>query len=503
MAIANPATPQVRTYGNWRKPTSAGLKGLGSVGTAVLIGGFLVVTVVMMSSGVMAAAIVAVVVLLLLVAMMVRDEHGKNVLSKTSTRIGWWAARSSGTNVYRSGPASRHDWGTHQLPGLAAPMRLTEHRDSYDRPFALLHTPSTGHYSVMLSTEPSGAALVDMEQVDIWVAQWGHWLANLADEAGIDAAAVTVETAPDSGTRLRREVEGQLDENAPEFAKAMLREVVNSYPAGSSTVRAYVSITFNAAIRPGGKRRKPDEMARDLASRLPGLTQGLQATGAGAAHPLTAQQLCEVVRVAYDPLSSSLIDEAHASGYAPDLSWNDVGPAAAQANWGSYRHDSGHSVTWSMTGAPRGNVQSGILSRLVAPHRDVARKRVTLLYRPISAARAAGMVESDLNNATFRATSDAKAKARDTLSVQAAAATAAEEASGAGLVNFGMLVTATVLSPGDEADAVAAIDGLGAVARVRLRRVYGSQDSAFAAALPLGIVLSKHIRIPAELRNNV
>ena len=30
-----------------------------------------------------------------------------------------------------------------------------------------------------------------------------------------------------------------------------------------------------------------------------------------------------------------------------------------------------------------------------------------------------------------------------------------------------------------------------------------SQDSAFAAALPLGIVLSKHINIPAVLRNNI
>lgn len=244
-------------------------------------------------------------------------------------------------------------------------------------------------------------------------------------------------------------------------------------------------------------------MARELASRLPGLTQTLQATGAGAAHPLTAQQLCEVIRIAYDPAASVLIDEAHAAGQPPELDWNDVGPSAAQANWASYRHDSGHSVTWSMTGAPRGNVQSGVLGRLLAPHRDIARKRITLLYRPISPARAAAMVEADLRAAEFRATADAKAKARDVISMRAAAATAAEEASGAGLVNFGMLITATVRTPAEEADAVAAIDNLGATARLRLRPVYGSQDSAFAAALPLGLVLSKHIKIPAELRNNL
>ena len=40
-----------------------------------------------------------------------------------------------------------------------------------------------------------------------------------------------------------------------------------------------------------------------------------------------------------------------------------------------------------MTQAPRGLVQSGVLARLLAPHRDIARKRVTLLYRPIDASR--------------------------------------------------------------------------------------------------------------------
>lgn len=232
----------------------------------------------------------------------------------------------------------------------------------------------------MIGTEPDGAALVDQEQIDVWVADWGHWLANLADEPGIEAASVTIETAPDSGTRLRREVLMNLDADAPAFAQGMLHEVVDRYPAGSSTVKAFVAITFSAVNRQGGKRRKPDEMGRELAARLPGLTASLQATGAGAARPLSAQELCEAIRIAYDPAAAQLIDEAHAAGETPELSWTDVGPSAAQASWGGYRHDSAYSCTWAMTQAPRGNVQSGVLARLLAPHRDVARKRVTLLY---------------------------------------------------------------------------------------------------------------------------
>ena len=143
------------------------------------------------------------------------------------------------------------------------------------------------------------------------------------------------------------------------------------------------------------------------------------------------------------------------------------------------------------------------MARLLAPHRDIARKRVTLLYRPIDAARAAAMVEADLRAAEFRVTSTSKPAARDTLAVRAAAATASEEASGAGLVQFGLVVTATVTDLSKRADARAAVDNMGATARLRLRPVYGSQDSAFAAALPLGLVIPKHIKVPVELREKL
>lgn len=503
MAVAEATRTRPRTYGNWRRPTSPGLLGLGSIGTGLLVGGLVTVVFTMMIAGPLKAIILAFGLGGVLLAVLTKDRHGKNVLSRSSARAGWWSARARGSHLYRSGPLGRALWGTYQLPGIAAPTRLSEHSDSYGRRFALLYTPATGSYSIVIGTEPDGAALVDAEQIEVWVADWGHWLANLADEPCVQAASVTVETAPDTGSRLRREVASNIDPGAPDFARAMLEEVVSTYPAGSSTVKAYVTVTFTAAPRSGGKKRTPDEMGRDLASRLPGLTHSLQATGAGAAHPLTAQELCETIRIAYDPDAAALIDEAHAAGQTAELSWHDVGPSAAEATWGGYRHDSAFSVTWAMTSAPRGNVQCGVLTRLLAPHRDIARKRVTLLYRPIDAAKAAALVETDLRSAEFRQTSTAKPSARDVLAVRAAAATASEEASGAGLVNFGLLVTATVMDPRAERDVRAAVDALAAASRLRLRPVYGSQDSAFAAALPLGLILSKHLKVPAELKDKL
>ncbi|CAN5281695.1 hypothetical protein BH09ACT5_BH09ACT5_23860 [soil metagenome] len=499
---ANPPTGS-RSYGNWTKPVSPGLLSLGAIGTVVLfigVGATIIASVVAgLLAGFLAAAVTA--AFLLLIAL--RDKHGQSTLARVIARVGWLGTRAQRKHLYRSGPLGRADWGTAQLPGLAAGSRLTEWRDSYQRPFAMIHVPSTGDFTVVIGSEPDGSSLVDQEQVDIWVAEWGLWLANVADEPGLEAVSVTIETAPDTGLRLQRMIQTGIVEDAPEFSRQLLTDIQHSYPSGAAVVRAYVALTFNAAARAGSRKRSPDDMGRELASRIPGLTQSLSSTGAGAVHPLTAQELCEVIRIAYDPAAAVLIDEANAAGEPPELHWPDVGPTAHQASWDSYRHDSATSVTWMMSTAPRGNVPSSILARLLAPHRDIARKRVTLLYRPIDAARAAAIVEADVRAASFNLSASDRPSARNLQGTRAAFATAAEEASGAGLVNFGMLVTATVTDRTREADARAAVDNLTATARLRVRLVHGSQDSAFAAALPLGLVLPKHLQVPSEVQGQL
>ena len=486
-------TPSARTYGNWRRPQSAGLFGLGSLGTGIMMAGLVMVVLVTMIAGFLRGLILFTLLAGLMAAVAVKDKHGRSVLERGRTRMAWASARRRGAHLYRSGPLGFTAWGTHQLPGIAASLQLSEHRDAYGRPFAMIHAPATNTYTVPLAASPDGASLVDREQVDVWVSDWGHWLANLADEPGLVACSVTVETAPDSGHELRRSVETGIDPNAPAFAATMLREVVSAYPVGSSVTRAWVALTFSAASPATGEKRSAQVMGRDLGTRLPGLVDALRATGAGAVRPLSGQELCALVRVAYDPAAASTIDEAHAQREGTGLQWADVGPVAAVAEWDGYRHDSGYSVTWAMSTAPRGNVQSSVLERLLAPHPDIDRKRVTVMYRPIDAARAAAIVEADLRAAEFVASASKKPTARSVTAARAAAATAAEEASGAGLINFAVLVSATVIDPQRAPQARAAVDSLAATARLRLRPVHGGQAAAFAAALPIGLILPKHL----------
>lgn len=484
------------TYGNWRRPVSPGIGRLGLVGTLILLTGLIIVTMIAMISP--KASLVAVVVLgLAMLPLALQDQHGRTALQSVTARVSWWWGRSQGWHLYRSGPLSVTSHGSYRLPGLLAASRLVEGRDSYGRPFALIVIPSTRHYTVVFDCNAEGAALVDQAQIDTWVDHWGQWLAALSYEPGLVAASVTIETAPDLGHRLREEITAHTDPNAPELARAALDEIVWNYPVGSARVSTRVAVTYAATPQPGGKRRDQDAMVREIGMRIPGLLAGLEMTGAGSARPMTATELARTVRIAYDPASQSTVETAD-----EEMRWEDAGPVAAQESWDHYVHDSGHSITWGMSEAPRGEVLSSVMNGLVAPHQDIARKRVTFLYRPHDPASAARIVERDRRDSRFRLDGAASA-ARNEIDVLKSDQSAREEARGAGVTRFTILVTATVHSAEELPVAAAAVDTLAAPSRVRLRRMYGAQSSAFAAALPLGVVLPDHLNVPALVRESL
>ena len=489
------------TYGNWRKPQSPGLAGLGLLGTGMLMAGMLAVIMLLFVS-IAAAGVGVVVVAVAMAPLLVKDRHGRNGVQKMSARLAWASRRGRGWREYRSGPIGRVRGARFCLPGLAAAMTAFDALDAYNRPFVVLHHPSTGHVSTVIETSPDGNALVDPEQVDQWVAHWGAWLAALGTETGLVGASVTIETAPDSGHRLEREVAAHIDPASPALARAVMAEIVAGYPSGSAQITCRIALTWSRHGGFAGGRRSVAEMATEIGNRLPGLTSPLAAAGAGAAEPMTTAGLAAAVRVAYEPSVHSLVEEAGAEGAGID--WADAGPSAATEAADHYWHDGATSVTWAMSGAPRGLVFSNVLAKLLAPHREITRKRVTLLYRPHDAAAGAELVERDRRDAMFALQSSGRrvASARNVLSVQAAEQAAAEEARGAGLTRFAMLVTATVVDADrSRVRQVESItEALATTARVTLRRQWGSQASGFLAALPLGLVLPAHLRVPEAMR---
>lgn len=476
-----------RTYGNWRRGQGAGLFGLGPIGTLSMFGIGLV-AVAMLAVSLLDAVVTALIGAVILVPMAVRI-NGRTGLQVVAARVAWWRGHARRQHLYRSGVASRVT-GHHQLPGILARSEVYAVETGRSGTLGVVVIPQSRHYTVTLRCSPEGRDLVDQPVIDTRVAHLASWLDTLAREPGLVQAAVTVETTPDPGTQLAAEVFSTMSASAPELARSVLDEVVRTYPAGAAVVETRVSLTYT--VPPGRRNMSHEDVCREVASRLPHLHTGLSAAGAGGVQPMNPRSLAAVVRAAYDPAVA--LELARDPSAAPP--WDSAGPVAAKESWDSYRHDSGVSRTWGMAEAPRGVTFSNTFSRLTDPDPQLKRKRVTLFYRPYAPADAVRLVENDKRDARFNVGKKPRPSARDVADLEAAEQAAQEEAAGAGMVRFTLLVTATVDSPEqlDEADRL--IASRAAEARMVLRPMYGAQAAAFAAGLPAGVVLPTHATIP-------
>ncbi|HXL95698.1 MAG TPA: SCO6880 family protein [Streptosporangiaceae bacterium] len=491
------------TYGNWRLPSRPGIGPLGLLGTIVLLGGLITILLAALLSWIAAVAAL-VLVAGVTIPLAIRTADGRSGITIAAVRAGWAARRITGRDTYMSGPLSREPGGRFTPPGLLAGTVMLEGRDVYHRPFGVLHDQRLNTFTIVLECDPDGAALVDTEQVDTWVASWGGWLAGLAHEPGLLGAAVIVETAPDPGTRLAAEVLPRLDPAAPETARQLMAEVVAAYPAASSQTSTYVTLTYRPASAGGRMVSRADrtaDMVTNLAIRISPLAAGLTAAGGGPARPMPADRIADAVRAAFDPSVLQVMLQARAETGSTGLRWKDAGPVTAQETGDSYFHEGAVSRTWVACEAPRGTVRSSVLRTLLEPSARISRKRVTLLYRPLDPATAARTVESDRRSAHFMAASTTGlVNARSSTAVRAAEQAATEEAAGAGLVEFAVVVTATADSAADLREADAEIANLAASARLRLRVARGQQAAAFTCALPGGALPWLHTLVPYQLR---
>ena len=474
-----------RLYGNWRIPRKAGLGKLSNTATIAMFGLLIVIVIAYMSKGWVGVLSIGGVGAGALWASSIRDRHGMSLLDRGSEHVRFAIARKTKRNIYRSGPVGRHREmsGKMRLPGLLAHCELSEHEDAYGQKFALIHQ-GDGTVAVVLEVSPPGVQLLDTDIIDTQVALWGMWLANLSAITGVCQASVCVETVPDSGARLRRQIASRIPQDATGVAVDVIEEVVDTYGAGAAAVKTWVSVTFDPA-KMGTKRSNKERVAREIASQLPGLMQNLRGGGVGAIRPLRGSELARLVRVAYDPACEEYFDKAVIQGESVSVDWENAGPVGAVSQWDHYRHDSGVSRSWVVSTPPRGAVQSRVLTPLLKPSRDVARKRVTMIFTPIDAAKAPDEIESDINHARSRVEMSRRVRQRDLNELKSAQRMAQAEAEGAGLVDFGIIITATTMSD-DLADVGAAAESDAATAHLATRIAYGAQDSAFALGLPLG-----------------
>jgi len=504
MTTQQPVAPVERiTYGNLRPPRRPGVLGMG-MAASVLVGVAAVIVVInLMAFGLIAAGVAFLVAVVVLTPMIAHGPDGHSGYQRLLGGVVFGSAAKAGRNVYLAGATGQTPDGRTRLPGLLAQSEVVEAVDAYGEGYGVIVTPGVDHYSVTMQSEASGNDLVDQSVTDSAVAHWGGWIAQLGQEPDVLAAAVTIETAPDPGTRLVRMVKRHTQESAPEFSAATLDEITTRYPAASSTTTTRIALTFSSRPRQGEDRRSQEDMLAYLGRRLPGFRAGLRSTGAGTTvRMMSAADLTDAVRVCYDPSVAQLVEEQRAQG-GTGLAWSEAGPAFAHDLPEHYAHDGAFSIVWQMRDAPPGVFYDHSLKSLLAPHPDIARKRVTLIYRPQSAESARRMVERDVRDARTQATARSRPQAHDATMLRAASKAAEEEAQGAGLVRFGIIVTATVTDEAALPRAASTISMLTAPTKLRLRLARYNQAASFAAGLPLGLVLPAHLALPEWARDTL
>jgi hypothetical protein len=480
----------IRSYGNWTIPTTRGVKGASQKVTVVAIVLLFVALIMFVFQAYASGVIVIIPDLIYFTLAVTKDKHQISLLAKLQERTNWIMRIQSGSTTYESGIIGKTYLGKCLLPGVMDNSDLYTFTDTQSQEFCVIDIKQQKSYATVISVQPNGASLVDQEQINIWVAKHGAWLAQMSNESGLIGVQITVDTAPISNQQLVRDMDTSKGENVSEYGDNWGENVKVTYPGLGGYIKTFITLTFEY---PDKKNLNIREVANALAIRIPQYCETLKENGIGSAKPTSPEFLMEFIRTAYDPEIAPAFEEAKANNQKIDQSWKDIGPVRTKTYWDYMEHDSGVSKTWMMTIAPTGNVLSNILWRLLAPNNKIARKRVSLIYKTIDAGESAKIVAEDVVTTSFLATNtkNHRVDARREAAVKLTERTAMEEAMGAGLVNFGVMVTVTGDCDFDKKGANFIVGSLAASSRIYLRPVFGSQDSAFVQNLPLGFMLNR------------
>lgn len=499
------AAQEINKYGNFRRVGQAGVAGFGVAASVVGFAG-LIFTLIGLAFGgpKVGLAIFALVVLGLLPTRRARRD-GRTTYERRWGKIRNRHVRKTEKGVLIQGPAGFTPDGKCRLPGLLAASELFTATDPFGAEFGVIVVPGAGHYSVAIECSATGQELLGLDEHQRQVAQWGAFLAMVGQNPDVVGVQAIVETAPDTGMRLRDAILTQRHEDAPPFAVAVGDAQVELYPVGEASIRTWVTVTF-ASTRTGNEgknkgRRNREEMSERLKNYVPTLLAQVRLSGGGqGARLMTAADLTDTVRVAIDPTVALDVEQARRDHGGTGLTWEEAGPVRLRPYDDLLVHDRGYSQSWQMTEPSSGAITDRQLQGLLAPNKDIERKRVALLYRPYDAMATAAVVEQDINNTAFSSSQKKRATARQTREMKAAMQTAEAEAEGAGIVRFGLVVTTTSTTPEKAAVAAATVSQLASPVRVRMRPALGNQEVAFTSSLPCGLVLPYHADLPVEMR---
>jgi hypothetical protein len=475
--------PQVRTYGGWRQQRGIGLWGLSPAGTLTAL--LAVLALVLLAAVDVTVLAYAAPPIMAAAGFGLVRIGGEPLAARSARRLRWWHAARRGYTTYRADAVSEI---APSLPGVLAPMALLSADDGFGRRYGIVWDRRTGFLTSTLRVVPISTWLASRTDADSWVAGWGNWLASLGHQPMVRWVTVVVDTAPEPGSALAEAIAAASDPASPAAARQIMWQLAATAPAATADVDTRVSLTLDPQAASPRPRSLTDAVA-EAGVAVARLEPSLGSCGVVVSGRLTAVEIAGIVRTGFDPAARGEVARALAVPGTGDLSWAEAGPVGARERPGHYEHDSGISATWAWRDAPRQLVTADVLARLVAP--GPYPKRVTLQYRPLAAAEATRVLETEVNAASFRAQYRRRTgrdeTARDAHDQVSARQAAAEEAAGAGVCRMSLYVTVTVERFEDLPRAAAWVAAAADSSKIRLRGMAWSQAAGFATGLPCGI----------------
>jgi hypothetical protein len=512
--------PEPRRYAGWQPEKSGFIGGLSLAGFCFTATAVVVLLVPVYRSAwdslLLAVPLAA---LLLALAYVRRSGLSADEWLLRVVRHSWNTLRRR--NTFASGvfaPARADDPQQAQpmdLPGMLASTRILTAPTGTGIDAAVVHDPLANTYSAVIRVHPPGLALADLDRQYRRVDSWGALLAGLCVEGGsLTRIGVCERSLPDDGTALRGWADQHTVTDAPPAAVAVLKELMAGAGPSANARDTFLTLTLDAS-RSRGKVKAAGGgdlgASAVLMRELTALRPAIAAAELRIDSPLAPRELAEVIRTAYDPhateplatrrhhvRSSGKATHGGAStdadndeiGLGPGVDPALAGPAAAESGWSNYHHDGAWTVTYQVRDWPRAAVYPTALQPLMKP-KPYARRCFTLLCEPLGPRRAERELSRErtkrqtlisLRRRTGRVDSPDEVRELGHAETQDQA-----RAAGHGITRFTALVSVTVTDPARLDEACAELEADAAMSRIELRRLWGAQDSGFAACcLPLG-----------------
>ncbi|MFE7194499.1 SCO6880 family protein [Kitasatospora sp. NPDC057541] len=487
-------TPTRRMFEFGPRETDGIVLGL-SMGSIVVLGAAAFLMVRMLAYGV-AGILIGLVVLLVTVAAVWFPIADRTAAQWAPIAITFFIRTALGWTKYRGGPAveltpaAPREEGVEPmyLPGELAGTEVLTVPTAVGA-IGVVKDTKRRTYVAIIRTRGVAFKLLTLAEQDGRLAMWADTLNAIAYAGdGIVRLQLLDITVPDSGDSLTREwaTKGLRGNESTAGAYELLLDEARPV---TQTHENYLVVMLD----PRKARRQvrnlgggDDGACAYLLQRCAQIEDQLSAAGISVEGALPPRAIGQVIRTAYEPGARWKLDARgpvtdDSGGAAP----SEAGPMAAEAHWGHYRtDDTFHAVYW-ISEWPRKGVPGTFLEDLIL--RTNCERTLSITLQPLSPRHAADEVAraetGKAANLDVKKRSGFRMSARDVREADAIAAQDQALAEGHTLYRFlGLL---RISAPSEELLDQACGEVETRAHALVLRRLYGEQDVAFPATLPL------------------